>query len=57
MDGEQQWDVLAKQREFWKAGSSNVATEAFFTPNSFSFLEISSSTPQFEQLKCTFFAF
>jgi hypothetical protein len=48
MDGEQQWDVLVKQREFCKAKSYNVVAWAFFTSSSFYSLEVNSSTPQFE---------
>jgi hypothetical protein len=52
VDGEQLWDVLANQKEFWKARCCNATIWAFFTPNSYFSLEVSSSTPQFEQLKC-----
>jgi hypothetical protein len=48
VDGEQQWDVLTKQREFRKASSNNATTWAFFTPISSFYLEVSSSTPQSE---------
>ncbi len=54
IDWKQQWDVLAKQREFWKARSRNATIWAFFAPNSSSSSNGSSSTPQFEQLKCVF---
>ncbi len=52
VDWKEQWDVLAKQREFWKARSHNVVTWAFFTPNSSFSSEGSSNTPQFKRLKC-----
>jgi hypothetical protein len=48
VDGEQQWDVLAKQREFWKAKSYDVIAWAFFTSSISSSLKVSSSIPPSE---------
>jgi hypothetical protein len=48
-----QWGMLAKQRDFWKA-KSRIATWAFYvTMTSFSFeLNSSSNSTSYEELKC-----